>query len=205
MLTRGDTPSGDHLRVCGADVRADSGRLERNGSSPRVRSRRGKLFDRWYQHGIISACAEQTRCPCLLLPKMRDHLRVCGADHNPRLPMFCTSGSSPRVRSRQAAVGSHARLLGIISACAEQTSLDRPAAAATWDHLRVCGADHLFRAGRRQLPGSSPRVRSRRAALESIFISPRIISACAEQTRRTSVAVESARDHLRVCGADVQT
>ena len=111
----------DHLRVCGADNGVHFFLDDYQGSSPRVRSRRGEHGAAFADPGIISACAEQTSRIWLAHATCRDHLRVCGADfiryenHNIR------RGSSPRVRSRQRYRHAHAPGLGIISACAEQT------------------------------------------------------------------------------------
>ena len=50
----------DHLRVCGADSADCARQVEQAGSSPRVRSRLEAMRDTAAEHGIISACAEQT-------------------------------------------------------------------------------------------------------------------------------------------------
>ena len=131
-----------------------------------------------------------------------DHLRVCGADLRELNKRTSNGGSSPRVRSRRCEFLLGGLYLGIISACAEQTSASRKARTGTWDHLRVCGADEvdLFEAMCHQ--GSSPRVRSRPPVHPSPVYGHGIISACAEQTRPNWVSAVAMRDHLRVCGAD---
>ena len=53
-------PTGDHLRVCGADAMTKGTALVGAGSSPRVRSRRSTGQACSDASGIISACAEQT-------------------------------------------------------------------------------------------------------------------------------------------------
>ena len=50
----------DHLRVCGADVNGVMDNVNKAGSSPRVRSRLPMPCVVTADHGIISACAEQT-------------------------------------------------------------------------------------------------------------------------------------------------
>ena len=52
--------------------------------------------------------------------------------------------------------------------------------------------------------GSSPRVRSRPTRRSRPHPAAGIISACAEQTTRMDEAIYWAKDHLRVCGADVE-
>ena len=71
------------------------------------------------------------------------------------------------------------------------------------DHLRVCGADFSILVFAEYWDGSSPRVRSRRQAQEWCHATSRIISACAEQTRAVPAISPTSRDHLRVCGADL--
>ena len=90
----------DHLRVCGADVLAQAIEVANQGSSPRVRSRLVLTVLPLLQHGIISACAEQTYPTCWCCCWSRDHLRVCGADLLKKLARTIAQGSSPRVRSR---------------------------------------------------------------------------------------------------------
>ena len=114
---------GDHLRVCGADssIGADVSPLD--GSPPRVRSRPpGTSLNDWCR-GITSACAEQTGRRLFLLSRMRDHLRVCGADDRPQQSGKEGQGSPPRVRSRPGEPERSSAAEGITSACAEQTRI----------------------------------------------------------------------------------
>ena len=69
----------------------------------------------------------------------------------------------------------------------------------------MCGADEvdLFEAMCHQ--GSSPRVRSRPLNFAGLDTGTRIISACAEQTFPRGDASSDTADHLRVCGADLET
>ena len=93
------------------------------GSSPRVRSR---LYFRDVPQvgdGIISACAEQTSSVWPSDANVWDHLRVCGADLRVSPEPLEPMGSSPRVRSRLRSLVQTLDTLGIISACAEQTTL----------------------------------------------------------------------------------
>ena len=152
------------------------------GSPPRVRSRREDDASAAARRGITSACAEQTMVMPPALVTRQDHLRVCGADE-----------IKLRVMPRE---------VRITSACAEQTVRPFWTRCAPWDHLRVCGADHMLCGQTHEREGSPPRVRSRLASLRHHPRSPGIISACAEQTSRSSFPLRACRDHLRVCGAD---
>ena len=131
----------DHLRVCGADITSIPSRIMGVGSSPRVRSRLVHADLNCVLIGIISACAEQTSKAGFEGSKSGDHLRVCGADPCGWPTRLIGGGSSPRVRSRQESSGNARLRLGIISACAEQTSPSSKRPRGIWDHLRVCGAD----------------------------------------------------------------
>ena len=93
-------------------------------------------------------------------------------------------------------------IIGITSACAEQTFLESTRRPYRRDHLRVCGADPAGTNIDFDLTGSPPRVRSRLGRGQERLRVHGITSACAEQTRTETAAPASQRDHLRVCGAD---
>ena len=172
----------DHLRVCGADPEMSMNRSPESGSSPRVRSRLAHLLGGRGAVGIISACAEQTVHHGERARLHGDHLRVCGADTKALEKRADPAGSSPRVRSRLALVDLSDDRAGIISACAEQTTLFKEGKWQSRDHLRVCGADVRDRGVPVVGRGSSPRVRSRHKGQRRKILEFGIISACAEQT-----------------------
>ena len=133
----------DHLRVCGADAWLIPRSVPNTGSPPRVRSRRFNVGIHIIDHGITSACAEQTithsQCPAA----GRDHLRVCGADCEVAAALVAIWGSPPRVRSRLILHVQRPVAFGITSACAEQTARGAGYWRGNGDHLRVCGADEF--------------------------------------------------------------
>ena len=96
--------------------------------------------------------------------------------------MNIDTGSPPRVRSRRTAYAHRLPRGGITSACAEQTCSGCPALV--------------------QSLGSPPRVRSRLPQTLHAHEELGITSACVEQTPAASASTRSAKDHLRVCGAD---
>ena len=130
---------------------------------------------------------------------------MCGADFPFSLESAPGTGSPPRVRSRPHHRRLGLRHHGITSACAEQTGVQAAIAKCARDHLRVCGADNLIDRKHTVAYGSPPRVRSRPAGRRVSCPARRITSACAEQTLSRSRDVSGRKDHLRVCGADVQT
>ena len=188
--------------MCGADQINPASDGGYGGSPPRVRSRLQLLQSDVPGPGITSACAEQTVMGMSLDLAGGDHLRVCGADFNDIGSWFGAKGSPPRVRSRRSRERPPVREGRITSACAEQTSIGITLKTAMEDHLRVCGADGMSGLVIRKNMGSPPRVRSRPAKLAPGVIPTGITSACAEQTRATSLTRMVTRNHLRVCGAD---
>ena len=168
--------------MCGADCWCGGEVHLHEGSSPRVRSRPSMSASGLDRRGIISACAEQTRCRAGLLGCAGDHLRVCGADYRLLRAGLPCRGSSPRVRSRRSFRKASSRSPRIISACAEQTLYPQPCSRRIVDHLRVCGADLQGDLEQLSGSGSSPRVRSRPADAAEDYSDQGIISACAEQT-----------------------
>ena len=93
--------TGDHLRVCGADIRTTCRTCSKSGSPPRVRSRHRTGFDAAAATRITSACAEQTAEVDGDVVDVVDHLRVCGADFGDDGRAVRGRGSPPRVRSRR--------------------------------------------------------------------------------------------------------
>ena len=178
----------DHLRVCGADSTRDSPTTRGQGSPPRVRSRHALEELSESVPGITSACAEQTSSVWPSDANVWDHLRVCGADGMTGALGKNGTGSPPRVRSRQIPPPAVTVAAGITSACAEQTSAPREAAAHTGDHLRVCGADCSNAVTLANPYGSPPRVRSRQVPRMLVLPVVGITSACAEQTIWRTVA-----------------
>ena len=111
----------DYLRVCGADAHSRGLSRMNSGLPPRVRSRLALIFPCGKVNGITSACAEQTPFLLLSTRRLKDYLRVCGADRF-RLPeLYPVMGLPPRVRSRPVCWLRSWLPFGITFACAEQT------------------------------------------------------------------------------------
>ena len=70
---------------------------------------------------------------------------MCGADDGVQAILTTDKGSSPRVRSRLLGSLIEHLVIGIISACAEQTIRHLRRVVVHGDHLRVCGADRSLR------------------------------------------------------------
>ena len=129
---------------------------------------------------------------------------MCGEHAACSVVSFARGGSSPRVR------GTHRRMrlghprMGIIPACAGNTSHPSTPSWIRRDHPRVCG-EHMTMATLLNVSaGSSPRVRGtpvlqlRRAGRRGI------IPACAGNTLWAARPAPARRDHPRVCGEHVR-
>ena len=150
--------------------------------------------------GIIPACAGNTGCrePCA--SRAGDHPRVCGEHLAIPRPSFPLMGSSPRVRGTLAQASDGVLQVGIIPACAGNTTKAPARYDRRWDHPRVCG-EHGVGSPAVVLPlGSSPRVRGTRRGVAQGPHGPGIIPACAGNTRLQRREHEVVRDHPRVCG-----
>ena len=152
----------DHPRVCGEHSPHDLPGAPHQGSSPRVRGTRPHR-PRWHSgQGIIPACAGNTWTEGLRPGDAGDHPRVCGEHAPPLACLFDARGSSPRVRGTLRRRRRARAEIGIIPACAGNTS--RPASRWSWgrDHPRVCGEHEIMVSCLTILLGSSPRVRGTR-------------------------------------------
>ena len=145
--------------MCGEHVAENNCRASLSGSSPRVRGT-PDVSARHVEHvGIIPACAGNTTANSAFTIAARDHPRVCGEHHDGAHQRLRGRGSSPRVRGTHQARREEARGLGIIPACAGNTSPRSRTRNSSRDHPRVCGEHQALEGIRALFPGSSPRVR----------------------------------------------
>ena len=113
----------DHPRVCGEHAAFD--------------------IDIAVNLGIIPACAGNTASASTLRLTARDHPRVCGKHSYVICKAATLAGSSPRVRETPVEVAEPCGLVGIIPACAGNTSANNDEYLLMRDHPRVCGK-HLL-------------------------------------------------------------
>ena len=186
--------------MCGEHSIPSKSTATQPGSSPRVRGTRFQTKSAPLPAGIIPACAGNTFGFVRAAPPPWDHPRVCGEHKETSNGFAVIAGSSPRVRGTQLRVVEDAPCLGIIPACAGNTSYDKNAGDATGDHPRVCGEHVQGPVLFGHLPGSSPRVRGTQEAAGLSAVLRGIIPACAGNTEFRRMLMISARDHPRVCG-----
>ena len=109
-------------------------------------------------------------------------------------------GSSPRVRGTPGRARNGVGKLGIIPACAGNTSVGEDVESAIGDHPRVCGEHFDVLTDKGEKAGSSPRVRGTQGAWRDPHKRTGIIPACAGNTRLVTSLSVRPRDHPRVCG-----
>ncbi len=170
------------------------------GSSPRVRGTRRPVLPHPRERGIIPACAGNTRPSSTCRRCSRDHPRVCG-EHVRSITELCLStGSSPRVRGTQNLVSVVLVGFGIIPACAGNTLAAEGLRVDVRDHHRVCGEHLILTFQLMLIARSSPRVRGTPGRVPRFGTTPRIIPACAGNTRACPSSTLWPWDHPRVCG-----
>ena len=149
----------DHPRVCGEHARLLLRCAYIWGSSPRVRGTPCSGEIARTLGGIIPACAGNTRLSSKFPAPVRDHPRVCGEHEMLGRYTSIDEGSSPRVRGTRPAIPSLETYLGIIPACAGNTSCKSMCVKIARDHPRVCGEHPPQKTRMPAEVGSSPRVR----------------------------------------------
>ena len=193
-------PRRDHPRVCGEHLYSFACHAASSGSSPRVRGTRWRAPSVRVSSGIIPACAGNTGLNDESRKHGRDHPRVCGEHSLAYSLSVGTLGSSPRVRGTQQFVQTVGNVVGIIPACAGNTSAPTSSLTDTRDHPRVCG-EHFKHYGVPLEPeGSSPRVRGTHYVFSDIGGKVGIIPACAGNTDYIVYIQAVDGDHPRVCG-----
>ena len=177
---------------------------EQQGSSPRVRGKPKTLASCPGHAGLIPACAGKTSFTLVPWSGSRAHPRVCGENLLEVIEAVTGCGSSPRVRGKLIATAMRQLSLGLIPACAGKTSAHSYCPTLPRAHPRVCGENAAFMRRRYSRAGSSPRVRGKLAATDSIEDMTRLIPACAGKTDVIAVQGAEWQAHPRVCGENMR-
>ena len=186
--------------MCGEHPQAVAAGGNLVGSSPRVRGTPEMVFPFAIALGIIPACAGNTSWQSTPLRCCRDHPRVCGEHRTANVKMHVQPGSSPRVRGTPKPRCRTFRTIGIIPACAGNTTRPSTRSSRARDHPRVCGEHPGSGTTSLRREGSSPRVRGTRDNPGCALRPHGIIPACAGNTSARRVSPTAPWDHPRVCG-----
>ena len=140
--------------------------------------------------GIIFACAKNTCCyPSYRCPRW-DHLRMCGEHVDEVLPTPPLKGSPPHVRRTLCCGKRLIQLLGITSACAENTISFKLSSVLAGNHLRMCGEHDGLMTDETDFTGSPPHVRRTLRPRRRPCQSTGITSACAENTVKCELVLK---------------
>ena len=186
--------------MCGENVKDQLNRIERSGSSPRVRGkpRAGQLHRN--QRRLIPACAGKTKAQYARRLPAPAHPRVCGENRGVMTAPNPGGGSSPRVRGKRLVTRGSRRRCGLIPACAGKTVEILMSLYPMRAHPRVCGENLGVNTDGEHYEGSSPRVRGKLRP-RGIACSPMgLIPACAGKTPDRTRETQDPEAHPRVCG-----
>ena len=170
------------------------------GSSPRVRGKRDQPVRHVPVPGLIPACAGKTDGTATESAPTRAHPRVCGENDILAGDTRAATGSSPRVRGKQAGGLLCLGPFGLIPACAGKTIRRSRLAWSGGAHPRVCGENDCLVVVVVEAEGSSPRVRGKRPPAHRCDRARRLIPACAGKTGSAGGARTRSSAHPRVCG-----
>ena len=150
-----------HPRACGENRPAPSRPGAFEGSSPRVRGKRGPVSATDSHARLIPARAGKTSTSSTPAGTPRAHPRACGENVEPIAYATGGQGSSPRVRGKHPLAPLLAGVHGLIPARAGKTTSSPPPPRARRAHPRACGENECRRTGSPRGTGSSPRVRGK--------------------------------------------
>ena len=189
-----------HPRACGENMGEQIRRLGLDGSSPRVRGKRGPGRDPRLAAGLIPARAGKTASWTYRPGTSRAHPRACGENPTESPAPTQTTGSSPRVRGKPRRDDEQGVRVGLIPARAGKTGVLMVVISFSAAHPRACGENAVSTALTTRGSGSSPRVRGK---LDVGDVQPPrggLIPARAGKTRRSGAACWRWRAHPRACG-----
>ena len=110
-----------HPRACGENEGTWEGKISGEGSSPRMRGKRGNLGRQDLRRGLIPAHAGKTREPGKARSQARAHPRACGENEGTWEGKISGEGSSPRMRGKLGPRACDEGLGGLIPAHAGKT------------------------------------------------------------------------------------
>ena len=151
----------DHPRLRGGNRACVSATRVTCGSSPLARGKPSSQQPPHHHGGIIPACAGETARRGPREPCHPDHPRLCGGNFRTPDLRGRTIGSSPLARGKPLALERQGALVGIIPACAGETTSTGGCAPCRPDHPRLRGGNPSSTRRTLSLGGSSPLARGK--------------------------------------------
>ena len=176
-------PSTAHPRACGENGPPGGAALSQAGSSPRMRGKPGFTV------------------PTVFAPVA--HPRACGENSLVSNRSLRDMGSSPRMRGKRESFEKRASAPRLIPAHAGKTVRSQPRGCRTRAHPRACGENARSKAQPLAKPGSSPRMRGKRAVLFPQKPRRGLIPAHAGKTTYEHSQDKDRWAHPRACGENV--
>ncbi len=172
----------------------------RRGSSPHARGTLPAWITAEHGIGIIPACAGNTSSLSGGIAVMRDHPRMRGEHITYALEGATSQGSSPHARGTLGVGCCGLWLLGIIPACAGNTTNSYAIVLFPRDHPRMRGEHSCEYVNANTTQGSSPLARGTRRRRSLRLQRLGIIPACAGNTAGMASCPRRGRDHPRMRG-----
>ena len=194
-----------HPRACGENELPSERHHVPDGSSPRVRGKRGNADNLYTGDGLIPARAGKTFQAPVNTAATAAHPRACGENDHTAEVTEAMAGSSPRVRGKHPSPSRCRLSERLIPARAGKTRPRARRLRRTQAHPRACGENRRGQRGQRRHPGSSPRVRGKRTPNEPQPLAARLIPARAGKTGRRPRAPLRRSAHPRACGENLTT
>ena len=195
--------SAAHPRACGENPgdRTESATLD--GSSPRVRGKRGLQRRLRGFAGLIPARAGKTTCSTRGSPPTTAHPRACGENEVSVRRCASGEGSSPRVRGKPELLADSRVETRLIPARAGKTIIIFGTPENIAAHPRACGENRPRPCRMFSCEGSSPRVRGKREVIDAHSARVGLIPARAGKTTRGIGPSVNPGAHPRACGENM--
>ena len=149
---------------------------------------------------LIPAHAGKTETVTVRDALVGAHPRACGENTRSRGLSVWMTGSSPRMRGKQRALGLLPVALRLIPAHAGKTERALRMPCGKWAHPRACGENPNVGRASSQHAGSSPRMRGKRRKQERNISPDRLIPAHAGKTLTLKEKMKQDWAHPRACG-----
>ena len=189
-----------HPRACGGSAMLAAAAAGAYGTSPRVRGKLPRHRDRRKTAGYIPARAGEALGD---VPKPRQfqvHPRACGGSGQSRHRRRPDQGTSPRVRGKPRRRASKRSRRWYIPARAGEAARRQRSALISRVHPRACGGSRAPVNDRSHHPGTSPRVRGKRALPPDVHDDAGYIPARAGEAPPCRPSPPRLQVHPRACG-----